>query len=166
MNITAENVAEKYGITREQQDAFALKSQQRAAAAIAAGHFKSQIVLIKIPSRKGTSIFNTDEYSKSDTTLESLGKLRPTFRKEGGTVTVGNASGINDGATTCVLMESGAAARAGVRPLARLVSYGIAGVDRSLMSIGSIVMVQLASKRAGLSLNDMDVIGSNEAFSA
>lgn len=166
MGITAENVAEKYGITREQQDAFALESQRRAAAAIAAGHFKSQIVPIEIFSRTGMSVFDTDEYPKTDTTLESLGKLRPAFKKEGGTVTAGNASGINDGAAACVLMEAGAAARAGVRPLARLVSYGVVGVDPSLMGTGPIPAVQLALKRAGLSLNDMDVIESNEAFAA
>jgi acetyl-CoA C-acetyltransferase len=166
MGVTAENVAEKYGISREEQDAFALESQKRAAAAIAASHFKSQIAAVEIKTRKGMVLFDTDEYPKADTTLESLAKLKPAFKKEGGTVTAGNASGINDGAAACVLMEAGAAARAGLTPLARLVSYAVAGVDPSLMGTGPVPAVQLALKRAGLSLNDVDVIESNEAFAA
>lgn len=166
MGITAENVAEKYGISREEQDAFALESQKRATAAIAAGHFRSQIVPIEIKTRKGVTLFDTDEYPKADTTMESLAKLKPAFKKEGGSVTAGNASGINDGAAACVLMEAGAAARAGLKPLARLVSYAVAGVDPSLMGTGPIPAVQLTLKRAGLTLNDMNVIESNEAFAA
>ena len=166
MGITAENVAEKYSISREEQDAFALESQRRALAAIAAGHFKSQIVPVEIKSRKGTVLFDTDEHPKAEATMESLAKLKPAFRKEGGTVTAGNASGINDGAAACVLMEAGAAVRAGLTPLARLVSYAVAGVDPSIMGTGPIPAVQLALKRAGLALNDMDVIESNEAFAA
>jgi acetyl-CoA C-acetyltransferase len=166
MGITAENVAEKYGITREEQDAFALESQKRATAAIAAGYFKSQIVPVEIKTRKGVTQFDTDEYPKADATMESLAKLKPAFKKEGGTVTAGNASGINDGAAACVLMEAGAAVRAGLKPLARLVSYGVAGVDPSIMGTGPIPAVQLALKRAGLSLQDMAVIESNEAFAA
>ena len=166
MGITAENVAEKYSISREEQDAFALESQKRATAAIAAGHFKSQIVPVEIKTRKGVVLFDTDEYPKADATLESLAKLKPAFKKEGGTVTAGNASGINDGAAACVLMEAGAAVRAGRTPLARLVSYGVAGVDPSIMGTGPIPAVQLALKRAGLSLQDMAVIESNEAFAA
>lgn len=166
MGITAENVAEKFGISREEQDAFALESQRRAVAAIAAGHFKSQIVPVEIKSRKGTVQFDTDEHPKAEATMESLAKLKPAFRKEGGTVTAGNASGINDGAAACVLMEADAAVRAGLKPLARLVSYGVAGVDPSIMGTGPIPAVQLALKRAGLALNDMDVIESNEAFAA
>ncbi len=166
MGVTAENVAEKYAISREAQDAFALESQRRASAAIAAGHFTLQIVPIEIKTRKGVVLFDTDEYPKADTTLESLAKLKPAFKKEGGTVTAGNASGINDGAAACVLMEAGAAARAGLKPLARLVSYAVAGVDPSLMGTGPIPAVQLALQRAGLHLNDMDVIESNEAFAA
>lgn len=166
MGITAENVAEKFGITREAQDAFALESQKRAVAAIAAGHFKSQIVPVEIKGRKGVTLFDTDEHPKADTTLESLAKLRPAFKKEGGTVTAGNASGLNDGAAACVLMEAGAAARAGLTPLARLVSYAVAGVDPSIMGTGPIPAVQLALKRAGLTVADMDVIESNEAFAA
>lgn len=166
MGITAENVAEKYSISREAQDAFALESQKRATAAIAAGHFKSQIVPVEIKSRKGVALFDTDEYPKADATLESLAKLKPAFKKEGGTVTAGNASGINDGAAACVLMAADAAAQAGLKPLARVVSYGVAGVDPSIMGTGPIPAVQLALKRAGLSLADMAVIESNEAFAA
>ncbi|MEN3365477.1 MAG: acetyl-CoA C-acetyltransferase [Burkholderiales bacterium] len=166
MGITAENVAEKYSIAREDQDAFALQSQQRAGAAIAAGHFKSQIVPVEVKTRKETVVFDTDEYPKTDTTIEALARLKPAFKKEGGTVTAGNASGVNDGAAACVLMEEGAAARAGAVPLARLASYAVAGVDPSLMGTGPVPAVQLALKRAGLTLNEMDVIESNEAFAA
>jgi len=166
MGVTAENVAAQFGITREAQDAFALESQRRAVAAIAAGHFKSQIVPVELKTRKGVTLFDTDEHPKADTTLESLAKLRPAFKKENGTVTAGNASGLNDGAAACVLMEAGAASRAGLTPLARLVSYAVAGVDPSIMGTGPIPAVKLALKRAGLSLNDMHVIESNEAFAA
>jgi len=166
MGITAENVAEKYGISREEQDAFALESQRRATAAIAAGHFKSQIVPVEIKTRKGVALFDTDEYPKADASMESLAKLKPAFKKEGGTVTAGNSSGINDGAAACVLMAADAAARAGLTPLARVVSYGVAGVDPTIMGTGPIPAVQLALKRAGLSLDDLDVIESNEAFAA
>ena len=166
MGVTAENVAEKYGISREEQDAFALESQRRATAAIAAGYFKSQIVPIEIKTRKGVTLFDTDEYPKADATMESLAKLKPAFKKEGGTVTAGNASGINDGAAACVLMAADAATQAGLKPLARLVSYGVAGVDPTIMGTGPIPAVQLALKRAGLNLSDMAVIESNEAFAA
>jgi acetyl-CoA C-acetyltransferase len=166
MGITAENVAEKFGISREEQDAFAVDSQNKAVAAIEAGYFKSQIVPVEIKGKKGTVLFDTDEHPKADTTLESLAKLKPAFKKEGGSVTAGNASGLNDGAAAVVLMEAGAASRAGLQPLARLVSYAVAGVEPSLMGTGPIPAVQLALKRAGLSLNDMDVIESNEAFAA
>ncbi|MEN3291127.1 MAG: acetyl-CoA C-acetyltransferase [Burkholderiales bacterium] len=166
MGITAENIAEKYDISREDQDAFAAESQKRASAAIAAGHFKSQIVPVEVKTRKGTVMFDTDEYPKGDTTIELLAKLKPAFKREGGTVTAGNASGINDGAAACILMEEEAAARAGVTPLARLVSYAVAGVDPSLMGTGPVPAVKLALKRAGLTLNEMDVIESNEAFAA
>ncbi|KAF3996075.1 acetyl-CoA C-acyltransferase family protein [Glaciimonas immobilis] len=166
MGITAENVAEKYSISREEQDAFAVESQKRATAAIAAGHFVSQIVPVELKTRKGVVLFDTDEYPKADTTMESLSRLKPAFKKDGGTVTAGNASGINDGAGAVVLMEASAAARAGLTPLARLVSYAVAGVDPSIMGTGPIPAVQLALKRAGLSLNDMHVIESNEAFAA
>jgi acetyl-CoA C-acetyltransferase len=166
MGITAENVAQQFSITREEQDAFAAESQRRAVAAIAAGHFKSQIVPVEIKTRKGTVVFDTDEHPKADTTAESLSKLKPAFKKEAGTVTAGNASGLNDGAAACVLMEATAAASAGLKPLARIVSYAVAGVDPSVMGTGPIPAVKLALKRAGLKLDDMDVIESNEAFAA
>ncbi|MDP3844011.1 MAG: acetyl-CoA C-acyltransferase family protein [Oxalobacteraceae bacterium] len=166
MGITAENVAEKYNISREEQDAFAVDSQKKAVAAIAAGHFKSQIVPIEIKTRKGAVAFDTDEHPKADTTLETLAKLKPAFKKDGGTVTAGNASGLNDAAAACVLMEAGAAERAGLSPLARLVSYAICGVDNAIMGTGPIPAVQLALKRAGLKLDEIDVIESNEAFAA
>jgi acetyl-CoA C-acetyltransferase len=164
MGVTAENIAEKYSITREEQDAFAVESHRRAVAAIAAGHFKSQIAAVEIKTRKGIVLFDADEGPKADTTLESLAKLRPAFKKDGGTVTAGNASSLNDGAAACVLMEAGAAARAGLTPLARLVSYAVAGVDPSIMGTGPIPAVKAALARAGLTLNDIDVIESNEAF--
>jgi acetyl-CoA C-acetyltransferase len=163
MGITAENIAERYKISREDQDSFALTSQQRAVAAIAAGHFKSQIVPVEIQSRKGVVLFDTDEYPKADASLESLAKLKPAFKKDG-SVTAGNASGINDGAAAVVLMEAAAASKAGLQPLARLVSYAVAGVDPSLMGTGPIPAVKLALQRAGLKLDDIDVIESNEAF--
>lgn len=166
MGITAENIAKKWEITREQQDAYAVESQKRASAAIAAGHFKSQIMPIELKSRKGPTHFDTDEHVKGDTTMESLGKLRAAFVKENGSVTAGNASGINDGAAAVVLMEAGAAARQGIKPLARMLSYAHAGVDPKYMGIGPVPAVKKALERAGLKVEDMDVIESNEAFAA
>ena len=166
MGITAENIANKWGISREQQDAFAVESQRRAAAAIAAGHFKSQILPIELKSRKGPVVFDTDEHVKGDTTMESLAKLRTAFVKENGSVTAGNASGINDGAAAVVLMEAGAAAKQGIKPLAKMLSYGHAGVDPKFMGIGPVPAVKLALERAGLRVSDIDVIESNEAFAA
>ncbi len=166
MGITAENVAKLYNISRSEQDAFAADSQRKALAAIEAGYFKSQIVPVELKTRKGVTLFDTDEHPKAGTTVESLAALRPAFLKENGTVTAGNASGLNDGAAACVLMEADAAARANCKPLARLVSYAVAGVDPSIMGTGPIPAVQLALKRAGLSLDQMDVIESNEAFAA
>ena len=163
MGITAENIAEQFKISRGDQDALSLESQKRAVAAIAAGHFKSQIVPIEIQSRKGTVLFDTDEYPKADVSIDALAKLKPAFKKEG-SVTAGNASGINDGAAAVVLMEAAAAAKEGLKPLARLVSYGVAGVDPSIMGTGPIPAVKLALARAGLSVKDIDVIESNEAF--
>ncbi|HTJ97622.1 MAG TPA: acetyl-CoA C-acyltransferase family protein [Rhodocyclaceae bacterium] len=163
MGITAENIAESWNIGRQEQDEFALESQRRAVAAIDAGYFKSQIVPLEIKSRKGSTFFDTDEYPKRDATMEGLAKLRPAFKKEG-TVTAGNASGLNDAAAAVVLMEAGAAARAGLKPMARLVSYGVAGVDPSLMGTGPIPATQLALQRAGLKASDLDVVESNEAF--
>jgi acetyl-CoA C-acetyltransferase len=166
MGITAENVAELYKISREEQDTFAADSQRKAVAAIEAGYFKSQIVPVEVKSRNGVIAFDTDEHPKAGTTADALGKLKPAFKKENGTVTAGNASGLNDGAAACVLMSAEAASRANVTPLARLVSYAVAGVEPSLMGTGPIPAVKLALQRAGLSLNDMDVIESNEAFAA
>jgi acetyl-CoA C-acetyltransferase len=165
MGITAENIAAKWGITREMQDQFSLDSQKKAVAAIAAGHFKSQILPVEMQTRKGTVVFDTDEHPKGDTTMETLAKLKPAFKKDG-SVTAGNASGINDGAAAVVLMEAKVAERAGLKPLARLVSYGIAGVDPAYMGEGPIPAVQKALAKAGLKAGDLDVIESNEAFAA
>jgi acetyl-CoA C-acetyltransferase len=165
MGITAENLAVKHGITREEQDAFALESQKRAAAALAAGYFKGQIVPITLKTRKGEVVFDTDEHLKSDTTMESLAKMRPAFKKDG-TVTAGNASGVNDAAAFLVLADAAKAAAAGHKPMARLVSYAISGVPNDVMGEGPIPATQLALKRAGLTLDQMDVIESNEAFAA
>jgi len=166
MGVTAENVAKLYNISRQEQDAFAVDSQRKALAAIEAGYFKSQIVPVEIKSRKGTVIFDADEHPKAGTNMESLAALKPAFLKENGTVTPGNASGLNDGAAACVLMEAGAASRAGRAPLARLVSYSVAGVEPSLMGTGPIPAVKIALQRAELTLDQMDVIESNEAFAA
>ncbi|MCL2161649.1 MAG: acetyl-CoA C-acyltransferase, partial [Betaproteobacteria bacterium] len=165
MGITAENLAVKHGITREQQDAFALESQKRAAAALAAGYFKGQIVPITLKTRKGEVVFDTDEHLKPDTTMEALAKMRPAFKKDG-TVTAGNASGVNDAAAFLVLADAAKAAAAGYKPIARLVAYAIAGVPNDVMGEGPIPATQLALKRAGLTLDQMDVIESNEAFAA
>ncbi|NEX62256.1 acetyl-CoA C-acyltransferase family protein [Noviherbaspirillum galbum] len=166
MGITAENVADLYKISREEQDAFAADSQRKALAAIEAGHFKSQIVPVEIKARNGVVAFDTDEHPKAGTTAESLAKLKPAFRKDNGTVTAGNASGLNDGAAAVVLASAEAATRHGLTPLARLVSYAVAGVDPSVMGTGPIPAVKLALQRAGLTLGEMDVIESNEAFAA
>lgn len=166
MGVTAENVAAKYGITRADQDALALESHRRAAAAIAAGHFKGQIVPVELKSRKGTVLFDTDEHVRLDATLDDLAKLKPVFVKENGTVTAGNASGINDAAAALVLMERSAAEKAGLKPLARLVSYGHAGVDPKIMGIGPVPASRKALERAGLATAQLDLIESNEAFAA
>jgi len=165
MGITAENLAEKWDISREAQDAFAAESHQRAAAAIAEGRFKSQIVPITIKTRKGEIVFDTDEHVRPDTTAESLAKMRPAFKKDG-TVTAGNASGINDGAAFLVLAAAEAAEKAGQKPIARIVSYAVAGVGNEVMGEGPIPATKLALKKAGLTLDQMDVIESNEAFAA
>jgi acetyl-CoA C-acetyltransferase len=165
MGITAENLAAKWDITREQQDALAVESQRRAAAAIAEGRFKSQIVPIVKQSKKGEVVFDTDEYVKASTTMETLAKLRPAFKKDG-TVTAGNASGINDGAAFFVLGDAETSAKAGYKPIARLVSYAVAGVPNEIMGEGPIPASKLALKKAGLSVSQMDVVESNEAFAA
>lgn len=165
MGITAENLAEKWNISREEQDAFAVESHARATRAIEEGRFKSQIVPIELKTRKGTVIFDTDEHVKPGTSMESLGKMRPAFKKDG-TVTAGNASGINDGAAFMVLADAEAAAKAGQKPIARIVSYAVAGVPNDVMGEGPIPASKLALEKAGLTLDDMDVIESNEAFAA
>ena len=165
MGITAENLSAKWTITREEQDALAVESQRRAAAAIAAGHFKSQIMPIVKQTKKGEVVFDTDEYVKASTTMESLAKLKPAFKKDG-TVTAGNASGINDGAAFFVLGDAATAARDGYKPMARLVSYAVAGVPNDVMGEGPIPASKLALKKGGVTLDQMDVIESNEAFAA
>jgi acetyl-CoA C-acetyltransferase len=165
MGVTAENLAVKHGITREEQDAFAVESQRRAAMAVDEGRFKSQIVPIVKQTRKGDVVFDTDEHLKRGTTLESLAKMKPAFKKDG-TVTAGNASGINDGAAFFVLADAATAVNAGYKPMARLVSYAIAGVPNDVMGEGPIPASRMALKKAGLTLDQMDVIESNEAFAA
>jgi len=165
MGVTAENVAARYGITREMQDAMAFESQRRAAHAIAAGYFNEQIVEVEIASRKGPVLFDTDEHVRADTTLEALAKMKPVFKKDG-LVTAGNASGINDGAAAVVLADAGRAAALGLKPLARLVGYAHAGVEPEYMGIGPIPASRLVLQRAGLTVGDLDVIESNEAFAA
>ncbi|MFO0205990.1 MAG: beta-ketothiolase BktB [Betaproteobacteria bacterium] len=166
MGVTAENVARQWSITREQQDALAVESHQRAARAIAEGRFKSQIVPVMLRSKKGDVAFDTDEHVRADASLADMAKLRPVFLKENGTVTAGNASGINDGAAAVVLMERSAAERKGLKPLARLVSYAHAGVDPKIMGIGPVPSSRKALEKAGLGVQQMDVIESNEAFAA
>ena len=165
MGTTAENVAEKYQITREQQDEFALGSQQKAVAAIEAGRFKDEIVPVKISTRKGDVLVDTDEYPKAGSTIEALAKLRPAFSKTG-TVTAGNASGINDGAAGVLLMSAADAAKRGVKPLARIASWATAGVDPSIMGTGPIPASRLALKKAGWTPDQLDLIEANEAFAA
>ena len=165
MGITAENIAELHGISRAEQDALALVSQQRAARAIAEGRFAGQIVPIEIKSRKGTQLFEVDEHVRGDTSLEQLAAMRTAF-KQGGTVTAGNASGLNDGAAAVVLATGAAVQSDNLRPLARLVSYAHAGVEPELMGLGPIPATRLALQRAGLKVSDLDVIESNEAFAA
>ena len=164
MGVTAENLASKWGISREEQDAFALESQKRAAAAIAAGYFKDQIVPITFETRKGPVVFDTDEHPRA-TTMEALAKMKPAFKKDG-SVTAGNASGINDAASFLVLADAAKASAAGHKPIARLVAYAIAGVPNELMGEGPIPASKLALQRAGLSLDKIDVIESNEAFAS
>ena len=166
MGVTAENVAKKWGITREDQDALALESHRRASKASRDGLFKSQIVGVELKSRKGTTVFDTDEHIRHDATIDDMRKLKPVFVKEEGTVTAGNASGINDGAGAVVLMERRTAEARGLKPLARLVSYGHAGVDPAYMGIGPVPASRKALEKAGLKAHQMDVIEANEAFAA
>ena len=166
MGVTAENVAREFGISREQQDQTALESHQRASRAMQAGYFKDQIVPVTIKSRKGDIQFDTDEHVRHDATIDDMTKLKPVFTKENGTVTAGNASGLNDAGAALVLMERSVAEKRGLKPLARLVSYGHAGVDPKIMGIGPVPATRKALERAGLSVKDLDVIEANEAFAA
>jgi acetyl-CoA C-acetyltransferase len=166
MGVTAENVARKFGITREAQDALALESHRRASHAIQEGYFKEQILPVPIASKKGEVVFDTDEHVRHEASLEDLARLKPIYQKESGTVTAGNASGINDGAGGLVLMERRVAEARGVKPLGRIVAYGHAGVDPAYMGIGPVPATRRALERAGLSVNDLDVIEANEAFAA
>jgi len=165
MGMTAENLAERNKVSRADQDALAAESHRRAAAAIADGRFKEQIVPVEIRTRKGVVPFDTDEHVKGDTTAESLGSLKPVFRKDG-SVTAGNASGINDGAAALVLATASAAQAKGLRPRARVVAWGHAGVEPSLMGLGPVAAVPIALKRAGLTLDQIDVVEANEAFAS
>jgi len=166
MGVTAENIAERYHISREMQDQLAAESHRRAAAAQAAGYFKEQIVPIEIKTRKGVTVFDTDEHVRADTTVQALAGMKPVFKKEGGTVTAGNASGINDGAGAVVLVGGDRVQALGVKPLARLVGYAHAGVDPNYMGIGPVPATQMVLKRTGMKLADLDVIEANEAFAA
>jgi acetyl-CoA C-acetyltransferase len=165
MGNTAENVAQRWQITREQQDEFAAGSQKKAEAAQKAGRFKDEIVPVKITGRRGETVIDTDEHPKHGTTFEVLSALRPAFDKNG-TVTAGNASGINDGAAAVVLMTADAAAKRGVKPLARIVSWATAGVDPAIMGSGPIPASRMALKKAGWSVGDLDLVEANEAFAA
>ena len=165
MGVTAENVAAEHQVTRDDQDALALTSHQRASRAIKEGRFKAQVMPVTLKTRKGETVFDTDEHVRHDATLADFTKLKAVFQKDG-TVTPGNASGINDGAAAVVLMERGVAEKRGAKPLGRLVSYGFAGVDPKMMGIGPVIAVQMAMERAGLTVRDMDVIEANEAFAA
>jgi len=163
MGVTAENIAARYGFGREAQDAFALESHRRAARALAAGHFKSQVVPVELKTRKGTEQFSTDEHVRVDATPQDLAKLRAVFKKDG-TVTAGNASGINDAGAAVVLMEAKAAEKAGARPMARMLGYAHAGVEPQVMGLGPIPAEKRVFEKTGLKPGDMDVVESNEAF--
>ena len=165
MGITSENVAEKFGVTREDQDEVAARSQARAIEAIKSGAFKEEIVPVTIKTKKGEKVFDTDEFPREGTTMEVLAKLRPAFKK-GGTVTAGNASGLNDGAAALVLMTAEKAAELGLKPMAKIVSYASAGVDPAIMGIGPIPASRKALAKAGLEVKDLDLVEANEAFAA
>jgi acetyl-CoA C-acetyltransferase len=165
MGVTAENVAGKWGVSREDQDALAVQSHQRAAKATAEGYFKEQILPIELKSRKGTTTFDTDEHIRADASMEGMAKLRPVFDKNG-TVTAGNAAGINDAAAAVVLADAGYAERKGLEPMGRLVAYAHAGVEPKYMGIGPVPAVRLVLEKAGLKVDDIDVFEVNEAFAA
>lgn len=166
MGITAENVAAQYGISRDDQDQLSFESQAKAAKAIADGSFKKEIVPVTIKGKKGDTIFDTDEYPKSGTTVAALNGLRPAFKNDNGTVTAGNASGINDGAAALVVMSADKARELGLKPLARILGYGSGGVDPALMGMGPVPAARKALAKAGLTIADMDLIEANEAFAA
>jgi 3-oxoadipyl-CoA thiolase len=167
MGETAENVAERWGVGRERQDAFALESQQRAVAAIAAGRFHDQLVPVEVAGRKGeTIVVDRDEHPRADSSLEGLARLKPAFAREGGSVTAGNSSGINDGASAVLLVEAERARELGLRPMARIVSTAIAGVDPAVMGVGPVPATRKALERAGIGVDDLDLIELNEAFAS
>ena len=166
MGITAENVAEKYGITREMQDEFAVASQSKAEAAIKAGKFKDEIVPVVIHGKKGDTVFDTDEHPKFGTTIEKVAKLKPAFKRDGGTVTAATASGINDSAAALVVMSKEKADELGIKPLATIVSYATGGVDPSIMGVGPVPAVTKAMARANMTIDDIDLVEANEAFAA
>jgi len=166
MGVTAENVAQAWGVSRQDQDEFAVESHRRAGKATAEGRFKDQILPIELKSRKGTTIFETDEHVRADVTVEDLAKLRPAFAKGDGSVTAGNASGVNDAAAAVVLMEAAAAQERGLTPMARLVAYSHTGVEPKHMGIGPVSAVLKVLDRAGMKIGDLDLIESNEAFAA
>lgn len=165
MGMTAENIAEKWKITREQCDEFSVKSQNKAEAAIKSGRFKDEIIPVEIPDKKGTIMFDTDEFPKFGTTMETLAKLKPAFKNDG-VITAGNASGINDGAAVAVVMSADKAKELGIKPMCRIASYASAGVDPAIMGTGPIPSSRLALKKAGWNAQDLDVIEANEAFSS
>jgi acetyl-CoA C-acetyltransferase len=165
MGVTAENIAEQWGITRAMQDEFSAASQQKAEEAIKSGKFKEEIVPVVIKNKKGDIVFDTDEFPRFGTTAESLGKLKPAFKKDG-TVTAGNASGINDGAAALVIMSAEKAEELGIKPLAKIVSYGSYGLDPAIMGYGPFYATKVALERAGLTVGDLDLIEANEAFAA
>ncbi|HCL4438729.1 acetyl-CoA C-acetyltransferase [Clostridium botulinum] len=165
MGITAENIAEQWGITREEQDEFSAKSQQKAEKAVKEGRFKEEIVPVVIKSRKGEVVFDTDEFPRFGATKESLSKLKPAFKKDG-TVTAGNASGINDGAAALVIMSEEKANELGIKPLAKIVAYGTSGVDPKIMGYGPFYATKKTLEKANLKIADMDLIEANEAFAA
>ncbi len=167
MGETAENVAERWGVSRERQDAFALESQQRAVAAIEAGRFDDQIVPVEVTGAKGArTVVSRDEHPRADTSAEALGRLKPAFREDGGSVTAGNSSGINDGASAVLVVEADRARALGLTPLARVVSTAVAGVDPAVMGVGPIPATRKALERAGLSVHDLDLVELNEAFAS
>jgi 3-oxoadipyl-CoA thiolase len=167
MGETAENVAERWGVSRERQDAFALESQQRAIAAIEAGRFDGQIVPVEVPQRRGDPVVVArDEHPRGDSSLEALAKLRPAFRPEGGSVTAGNSSGINDGASAVLVVEAERARALGLRPMARVLSTAVAGVDPAVMGIGPVPATRKALARAGIEVGDLDLVELNEAFAS